>query len=158
MIEGQPLPAPDEDSRPFWEGCRRGELLMQRCAACRRFRFYPRPMCPDCRSFDSTWEKMSGRGSIYSWIVAHKPVMPAFADRVPMAVVLVELEEDPGLRLVGNLRDCANERIEIGLPVEVIFEAVADDVTLPQWRPRRAHEGSRLPGDRDRQGLARLGA
>ena len=84
MIEGQPLPEPDEDSRPFWEGCARDELLMQRCASCRRFRFYPRPMCPSCRSFESTWEKMSGRGTIYSWIVAHKPVMPAFADLVPL--------------------------------------------------------------------------
>jgi len=138
MIEGQPLPEPDEDSRPFWEGCRRGELLMQRCAACARFRFYPRPMCPSCRSFESTWERMSGRGAVYSWIVAHKPVMPAFADRVPMVVVLVELEEDPGLRLVGQVRECANADVRIGLPVEVVFENAADDVVLPQWRPRRA--------------------
>lgn len=136
-IAGIPLPEPDEDTRPFWEGCRRGELLMQRCAACQRLRFYPRPMCPHCRSFESEWVRMSGRGTIYSWIVAHPPVMPAFQDRVPMPVVLVELEEDPELRLVGNIRDCPPKDISIGLPVEVVFEPVADDVTLPQWRPRR---------------------
>jgi len=136
MIEGRPLPEPDEDSRPFWEGCRRGELLMQRCAACRRFRYYPRPMCPRCRSFESDWARMSGRGTVYSWIVAHKPVMPAFAGLVPMVVVLVELEEDPELRLVGNIRGCRNEDVRIGLPVEVLFEDVGEDVVLPLWRPR----------------------
>ena len=135
MIDERPLPAPDEDSKPFWEGCRRGELLMQRCAACRLFRFYPRPACPSCHSFESEWVRMSGRGAIYSWIVVHEPVMPAFKGELPMPVVLVELEEDPGLRLVGNVRDCAPADLRIGLPVEVVFEKIADDVTLPQWRP-----------------------
>jgi uncharacterized OB-fold protein len=88
---------------------------MQRCAACKRFRFYPRPMCPHCRSFDSEWVELSGRGKIYSWIVAHAPVMPAFQYRLPMAVILVELEEDPELRLVGNTRGCANEDIRFDM-------------------------------------------
>jgi hypothetical protein len=137
MIKDRPLPEPDADSQPFWDGCRRGVLQMQRCAACKRFRFYPRPTCPHCRSFDSEWVETSGRGKIYSWIVAHAPVMPAFQDQVPMAVVLVELEEDPELRLVGNIRECANQDLRFDLPVEVVFEQVADDVVLPQWRPRR---------------------
>jgi len=138
MIEGLPLPDPDEDSKPFWEGCARGELHMQRCSICERFRFYPRPMCPHCRSFESEWVRMSGRGTLYSFVIAHAPVMPVFKDKVPMAVILVELEEDSELRLVGNIRGCRNEDLAIGMPLEVVFEPVADDVTLPQWRPRQA--------------------
>lgn len=137
MIEGRPLPQPDEWSRRFWEACRERRLEIQRCAGCKRFRHYPRPMCPRCRSLDWEYAAVGGRGTIYSWIVVHPPVMPAFKDRAPFAVVLVELEEDPELRVVGNLLDHPPDAIEIGMPVEVAFEDVADDVTLPQWRPRK---------------------
>ena len=71
---------------------------------------------------------------MYSFVVVHGPVLPAFAERVPFAVVLVELEEDPQLRIVGNLLDVAPERVRIGMPVTVDFETVGDDVVLPQWR------------------------
>jgi hypothetical protein len=137
MIPARPLPQPDEWSREFWDACRKERLVMQRCKSCGRFRYTPGPMCARCRSFEREYVAVSGRGTIYSWIVVHPPVMPAFADRVPLAVVLVELEEDPELRMVGNLFDCAPERITFGMPVEVTFEKVADDVTLPQWRPRK---------------------
>ena len=137
MIATRPLPQPDEWSKGFWEACSQGRLEMQRCKACKRFRFFPRPGCPHCRSLDWEYAPVSGRGSVYSWIVIHPPVMPAFQDKVPMAVVLVELEEDPELRIVGNLFDCAADAIAFGMPVEVTFEKVADDVTLPQWQPRR---------------------
>ncbi len=136
MIEGRPLPAPDSWSKEFWEACRDGRLVMQRCKPCRRFRFTPRPMCPHCRSLEWEYTAVSGRGKIYSWIVVHPPVMPAFKDRVPMAVVLVELEEDRELRMIGNLLGFPPEKIEFDMPVEITFEKAADDVTLPQWRPR----------------------
>ena len=136
MIAARPLPQPDEWSKGFWDACNAGRLEMQRCKSCQRFRFYPRPLCPRCRSLEWEYAPVSGRGTIYSWVVVHPPVMPAFQDRVPLAVVLVELEEDPELRLVGNLVECPLERIEFGMPVAVTFEKVAEDVTLPQWRPR----------------------
>jgi hypothetical protein len=133
-ISLRPVPLPDEDSRPFWEGCKRGELLMQRCADCGRPRFHPRPLCPKCRSTASEWAPVSGRGTIASRVVVHPPVLPAFADRVPYAVVLVELEEDPTLRLVGNVLDAAPEEVRIGRPVVVAFEVLTEEITLPQWR------------------------
>ena len=129
-----PLPVPDDESRPFWEGCRRHELFMQRCARCARFRFTPRRVCPRCQSFESEWVRVSGRGTIYSKVVCHPPVLPAFAERVPYAVVLVELAEDPGLRLVGNVLGCRPEEIAIGAAVEVDFEDLTDEIALPQWR------------------------
>lgn len=138
MITDRPLPEPDAWSKEFWDACREERLVMQRCTACQRFRYYPRPMCPYCRSLGREYVPVSGRGTLYSWIVVRPPVMPAFADRVPMSVILVELEEDPELRMVGNLFDCPLEEIDFGMPLEVCFEKVTDDVTLPQWRPRRS--------------------
>lgn len=129
-----PVPAPDEDTRPFWVGCKQRQLLMQRCADCGAFRFTPRPLCPGCRSARCEWLPMSGRGTIFSKVVCHPPVLPAFQDRVPYAVVLVELAEDPTLRLVGNVLGCGPEEVRIGDLVEATFQDVSDEIALPQWR------------------------
>jgi len=132
----RPLPAPDDATQGYWDAAKHGALAMQRCAACSHRRFPPRPMCPKCQSFESRFEPVSGRGRIYSFVVCHPPMLPAFLDRAPLAVVLVELEDDPALRIVGNLFDCDASAIEIGMEVEVCFEEVTPEVTLPQWRPR----------------------
>jgi uncharacterized protein len=130
----RPLPLPDEVTAPFWEGCRRGELRMQRCAACARFRFHPRPMCPHCLSLDSEWVRMSGEGTLFSFVICHPPVLPAFQAQVPYAVALVELVEDPGLRVIGGVLGSPPDRLRIGQKVRVDFEEIADGVVLPQWR------------------------
>jgi uncharacterized OB-fold protein len=130
----RPLPLPDEDTAPFWEGCRRHQLLMQRCAQCGAFRFHPRRMCPRCRSLESEWVPVSGRGTIASRVIVYPPVLPAFQDLVPFAVALVELEEDPVLRLVGNVLDAPPDAVRIGRTVEVAFEDVSPEISLPQWR------------------------
>ena len=130
-----PLPLPDDDSAPYWEAATRGELRVQRCASCRAWRFPPRPRCPRCGSAATAWERVSGRGTVYSFVVVHPPVLPAFAARVPFAVVLVELAEDPQLRVVGNLLGVPAEQVRIGMPVVVGFETVVAGVALPQWRP-----------------------
>jgi uncharacterized OB-fold protein len=129
-----PLPVPDDDTKPFWDGCKRHELLLQRCASCGRLRFTPRHLCPACRSDACEWVPASGRGTIYSMVVCHPTVLPAFADRAPYAVVLVELEEDPSLRLVGNVLDASPETLEIGMPVRVDFQDLNEEIALPQWR------------------------
>ncbi len=131
----RPLPLPDDATRAYWQACRAGSLQMQRCSACAHVRFPPRPMCPRCQSFESEWGVMSGRGRLYSWVVCHPPLLPAFASRAPLVIALVELEESPKLRIVGNLFDCPASEIAIGMPLEVFFEEVTADVSLPQWRP-----------------------
>lgn len=130
----RPLPTPDQDSREYWEGCRRHELLVQRCRQCGTYRFPPSPMCGECNSTDIEWAKVSGKGQIYSWIVVHQPTIPAFADKVPFAVVLVEIDEEKRVRIPGNLLGGKPEDIKIGMRVQVTFEDVTDEVTLPQWR------------------------
>ena len=89
--------------------------------------------CPSCGLEEYEWIKASGKGSLYSYIVVHPPTLPVFKDDVPYPVVLVELEEGP--RMVSNVVDCANEDLEIGMPLEVFFDAVTEDLTLPKFRP-----------------------
>ena len=137
MAEYQkPLPFADADTRPYWEYCKRHELRMQRCAECRQVRFPPRPMCPACQSMRDEWVPMRGTGTVYSWIVVHPPVLPAFADDAPYAVALVQLDDDPTLRLVGTIVGMPLDELAAGIAVEVVFDDVTEEVTLPKWKRR----------------------
>jgi uncharacterized OB-fold protein len=130
----------DDDSRVFWEWTARGELRIQHCADCGRARMPPRPMCPVCNSLGHEWKSMSGRGTVWSFVVAHPPLLPAFAELAPYNVVVVALEENPALRLVGNLvaspdgpiNEIDPATIRIGEPVRVVFQKV-EEVYLPRW-------------------------
>jgi uncharacterized OB-fold protein len=137
-----PLLEGDEGSE-FWQGCARGELLVQACGNCGRRRMPPRPMCPYCRSTERRYEPTSGHGTIWSFVVAHPPLLAAYAELAPYNVIVVALDDDPTIRLVGNLvagpdapiNSIDTDAIEIGAPVEVVFQPV-DDVTFPRWMPR----------------------
>ncbi len=131
----KPLPRASEDSAPYWEAAQRGELRMQQCSSCAHLRFPPAVLCPCCLSEEAEWTRLSGRGTVYSWIVVHQSQHPAFNADTPYNVAIVELEEGP--RLHTNLVQCRNEEIYIGMPVEVVFEAVNAEVTLPKFRPLR---------------------
>lgn len=135
------IPLIDEDSQPFFEGCRRGELRVQRCAETGRLIFPPRPMSPWAPHTPPTWTTVSGRGRIWSFAVPHAPLLPPFHERAPYVVVAVALEEDPTVRLIGNLLAREGDPIEairpeavrIGAPVRAIFEAIEGGITLPRW-------------------------
>jgi uncharacterized OB-fold protein/acyl dehydratase len=130
----RPRPARSPDTAFFWEGVLAGKLLIQRCAACARLRHPPGPMCPGCLSLEWDTRTASGRGRVYSFVVAHHPEVPPFA--YPNLIVLVELEE--GTRLVSNLVGIDPAEVEIGMPVEVQFTRVDDDLVLPLFRPAAA--------------------
>lgn len=135
------LPAVDEVNEPFWEGARRGELRVQQCAETGRLIFPPRPMSPWSPHTEPTWTRVSGRGTIWSFVVPHPPLLPQFAALAPYNVILVALDEDPRVRLVGNLVTSAGgaidevdpRAIEIGAPVRVVFERINDEFHLPRW-------------------------
>src|SRR5262245_63427792 len=129
-----PLPEPDETSRPFWEAAREGRLVIQRCAACRRYHHPPAVICPDCGSSNLRFEPVSGRGTIYSYSIMYDRRVLGFEDRVPYVTLVVELAEQPLLMLVTNLVGAGPTDVKIGLPVEVTFEKITDEVTLPQFR------------------------
>ena len=132
---GMPLPAVTEDTRPFWEGCRHRELRIQRCTGCETLRHPPAPVCWRCRSFAHEWVAVSGRGTIFTHALVHRAFLPELTASVPYNVVVVALDDAPGVRLVSNLID--GEPV-IGLPVEVAFEDVSPELAVPRFRVRRA--------------------
>jgi len=140
MVEAAYLPAeiatlnPDEVSEGYWDSCNRQVLSIQQCSDCQTFRHLPTPTCPKCRSFDFRYTPVSGRGTIFSYTVAHHPVHEALGDKVPYNVILVNLDDAP-VRLVSNLVGSANEDIRIGMPVEVVFEEQAPGTWIPRFKP-----------------------
>lgn len=130
-----PRPVPTADNAPFYEAARRGELRFQRCAACGTFRHYPRPVCPRCLSRRFSWERVSGRGEVYTWTIVRGPTLPAFENDLPYNVIDVLLDE--GVHFVSALLDCPPGDIRAGLPVEAVFEKLDDEITLVKFRRRR---------------------
>lgn len=133
---GRPRPAISPDTEFFWEGARRGELLIQRCTACSTLRHPSRPMCGECSSLDWDTVRATGRGEVYSFTVHHHPPVPGF--EIPYVVALIQLEE--GTRIVSNVVGIAPDEVRIGMPVEVDFQTFTDDLTLPLFRPRTVGE------------------
>ena len=128
----RPLPVPTPETQPYWDGAKAGELRLQRCNACAHAYFPPRPFCPKCASREVSWFRASGRGTLYSHVIHHRPV-PGFTP--PYSIAVVELEEGP--RLMTNIIGCPQtpEALRLDMPVEVVFTAVSAAITLPQFRP-----------------------
>ena len=128
----RPRPTATEWSQPFWDGCARGELVVQRCTHCRTLRHYPQPLCPACHAAEHDWAPLSGRGEIYSYTVAHRAFHPAWADHVPYVLATIELDE--GVRMQCDLLDADPERVAIGQRVEVHFEELPGQGVMPRFR------------------------
>jgi uncharacterized OB-fold protein len=132
----KPLPRIDEESKGFWEACRRHELYLQRCAACTTLRYYPRALCPCCLSDRIEWVRASGRGTVYTFTITYQNQAPGFRDALPYVMAYVELEE--GVRLLTNIVDCAPADVRIGMPVHVVFDDLTPEVTIPTFAPAPA--------------------
>lgn len=128
----KPLPQADEESREFYEGARRHELMLMRCRSCRAWRLPSRPRCPDCWSTETEWSRASGRGTLYSFGIMHQK-FPGFAEDVPYNYAVVELEEGP--RMVSNIVGVANEALVVDMPLVAFFDDVAEDTTLVRFQP-----------------------
>jgi uncharacterized OB-fold protein len=126
------IPEPTPDTQPFWDGTRAGELRLQRCDACQRAYFPPRPFCPHCASRKVTWFKASGRASLYSYVIHHRHV-PGFTP--PYSIAVVQLEEGP--RLMTNIIECPQtpQALQVDMPLEVVFLPISERISLPQFRP-----------------------
>ena len=133
----------DPVSAPFWEGTVAGELRVQACGECGRWRMPPRPMCPVCQSLETVWRPTSGEGHIWSYVRPHPPLLPAYAELAPYNVAVVSLAEDPAIRFVGNLvteasaplNSLSEGHVAIGMEVRVVFPAPQEGVVLPRWSP-----------------------
>jgi uncharacterized protein len=128
-------PAPDSLTSFFWDGAREHKLLIQKCNSCGRFQHPPEPVCHHCLSFDLGAGAVSGRGTIYSFEIATQAFHPWFADKIPFVIAVVELIEQPSLKLITNIVDADPGALDIGADVQVTWRQLDDEFTLPVFRP-----------------------
>ncbi|MFJ2259622.1 Zn-ribbon domain-containing OB-fold protein [Streptomyces sp. NPDC087844] len=137
------LPEIDAFSRTYWDAAADGHLLLRRCGACGRAHHYPREFCPNCWSEAVTWERASGRATLYTWSVVHRNDLPPFGSRTPYAAAVVDLEEGP--RMMTEVVDCGEEDLRVGMALEVAFRVEGEGagegggegaVAVPVFRPR----------------------
>jgi uncharacterized OB-fold protein len=134
------MPAPDATSQFFWDAASRRELWIQQCQSCGKFIHYPKTICRFCQSRELAGARVSGRATLYSWTIAEQPFHPFWADRVPYTLATVELVEQPGLMFLTQIVDCPEDELVAGMALEVVFEDLSPELTVPFFRPVRSAE------------------
>ncbi len=129
----KPLPVINPWARPFWEAAKEERLIIQQCSDCKKHIFYPRIACPDCFSDNLAWVESSGKGTIYTFTVVESNAPSAFTGDIPYVVAVIKLQE--GVQLLSNVVDCDFDGLHCDMPVEVVFERLTDEITLPKFRP-----------------------
>lgn len=131
--KGKPVPVPTPETQPYWDAAAAGRLKIQRCTDCGRPFFYPRPSCPFCASDALEWFTASGRATLYSYTINHRPA-PGFERDAPYAIAVVQLEEGP--RMMANIVGVENtpENLVLDMDLEVTFEK-RGEMTIPQFTP-----------------------
>jgi hypothetical protein len=133
----------EPNTEPFWEAARQDRLVVPRCTSCGTFRMPPFPICHVCQSDGVEWVELSGRGTVYSYTVVRHPLHPDLAPVVPYVSAIVELDgtQGEGARLLANVIDVEPEDVTIGMPVEILFDHVNDDLSVYRFRPVTSEEG-----------------
>jgi uncharacterized OB-fold protein len=127
----KPIPVPSDADRPFWDGTRAHRLVLSRCDRCGWCAQRSQLVCPNCRGEAFTWSEVSGRGTIWSYTVAHQTWTAGFEDELPYVVVAVAIEEQPSLLLVTDLvGDFSLDELDVGLPVRAAYEPRGDETLL----------------------------
>lgn len=132
-VLGAVHPQEDFDSKPFWDWLRAKDLRLQYCDKCSKYRFPPYPSCPHCGKVGGIWKPVSGRGSIYSWIVVHSSPLREYQEEAPYVIALVQLEEGP--RIVGRLVGVDPEGVQADLPVVAQYVETEENLTLIAFKP-----------------------
>jgi len=129
----KPKPRPAPESLPYWQAAKEHRLALPKCEDCDKFWFPPSRACPHCLSMNVSFQTVSGRGKVFSFVTFHRVYRPAFAQDVPYVVALVELEEGP--RLLTNILGISHEDVRCEMPVEVVFDDYDDEMSIPKFRP-----------------------
>ena len=129
----KPAPPVTYWTKPFWKAAKEGRLVIQKCADCGKHIFYPRVCCPHCSSDCVEWVEASGKGTVYSYTVVCSNAPSAFIADTPFVIAIVRLEE--GVQMLSNIIGCPPESVRCDMPVEVTFERLNDEFTLPKFRP-----------------------
>jgi uncharacterized OB-fold protein len=130
----RPIPVPNEWTKPFWDAAKRGVLELQRCQSCGHFQHPPYATCTQCIATDLKFEPVRGLGTIYAYTIMYHTGDKRFASTVPYASIIVELDDAPGALMAGNLLGSEYTEAKVGRRVEIVFEKLNDDITLPQFR------------------------
>ena len=130
-----PLPRPTPETRPFWDAAKQHRLVIQACDDCGTRYFYPRPLCPACWSRRVRWIDASGRARLHTFVINHRPPR-GFPVAAPFVIGIVELDEGP--RLMSHIVEVTPDpaALRCDMPLEVVFEALTADITVPKFRPR----------------------
>jgi len=120
---------------PFWDAAKKGKLVIQKCMDCNKFVFYPRIYCPHCHSAALVWEEASGKGKIYTYTVVHSNCHSSFLEDLPFIIAIIKLDE--GVQMLSNIIGCRPEDLTCDMPVEVTFEKLNDEFTLPMFMPAK---------------------
>ncbi len=129
----KPIPTITPENKPFWEYMKQHEFRVQRCKECGKLFYPPSEYCLHCLGHDTEWVKLSGKGKVFSFAIVRRAGMPAFAAEIPYVVAIIETEE--GVRYNSNVIGCDPEKVYIDMPVEVVFEDVNPEFTLPKFKP-----------------------
>ena len=133
MAYQKPLPQPNADTKPFWDGCKEHQLRFQKCRNCGLVRWPPSIICPMCYSYDTEWIVASGKGKVYTFAVCHQAYYKVFENDLPYVTAVVELEGGP--RLLSNIVGCSPEEVRCDMPVEVTWEDISEEFSLPKFKP-----------------------
>lgn len=134
MAGRKQLPEPTPETAPYWEGAKAHELRIQYCTECKKHFFYPRIFCPTCMSDAVEWRKVSGKGTLLTYVLAARPA-PGFEDELPYAIAIVKLDEGP--HLMSNIvnTELTPANLPAGMALEVVFEDIDEKITLPKFQP-----------------------
>ena len=130
------LPHPDTDTQPYWDAIKNHELRVPKCSDCGLTRWPPQLTCNQCYGENVEWVKMSGRGTLYTYVIIHQAVLPQWRELTPFNVIQVALEEAPHVQIMGNAVDMDDSELKVGIPMEIVFDDVTPEDTIPRWRRR----------------------
>ncbi len=131
--DGMPPPLADATTLPWWQAAAEHRLVVQRCTSCMHTRLPPAPVCPECRSADSDWQEVSGRGEVYTYTLVHRAI--AAGQELPFVIAVIALEDAGGVRIISNVVGADPDELEIGMPVELVWEDMSADLAIPRFRP-----------------------
>ena len=131
--DSMPAPLASATTLPWWEAAAEHRLVVQHCTSCEHTRHPPAPICPECRSGESDWKEVSGRGEVYTFTIVHRPI--AAGQELPYLVAVIALEGSGGLRMISNLVRVEPSDVSIGMPVEVVWEDMSDELAVPRFAP-----------------------
>ncbi len=137
MTYQKPIPLKDQDNKAYWNAADEHRLALQKCNDCNTYAHPPGPSCARCGSENVVWENLGNdvKAQIYSYIISYRPFLPGFQDDLPTIIAQAQLEKVPEVKIMCNVLNCDINDIQIGMPVQMIWEDITDERALPQWTP-----------------------